>query len=80
VKKIPLPDVTIIVFDVEEMRPACPLLQATMGGIPSAAHHFDNSTWLLAPTKGMKRYKIGQRELELLRDKVEAHHRRKKRG
>lgn len=79
-KKIPLPDVTVIVFDADEVRPACPLLQAAMGGNPSVVHHFDAASWLLTPTPGMKRYEISRKELLMLREKVVANAKRKKHG
>lgn len=64
-----------IVFDAEEFRPGCALLQAALGGSPHIASLFDSSVWLLAPTPGMKTYGITKGQLAELIERVHEQHR-----
>lgn len=43
-----------LLFDADEMRPACVLLQAVAGCATYEAHRFDAASWLTHPTPGMK--------------------------
>ena len=63
-----------IAFDINEMKPGCVLLQATFDCDPHIAHKFKTEHWLLAPTPEMKVYELTPQQLEILVDKVEAHH------
>jgi hypothetical protein len=64
-----------IVYDLKLKRPACVLLQATMGGtVPDFSMRFPSEDWLLAPTKNMATYNIPDSQLEQL----EKFHKRKK--
>jgi hypothetical protein len=47
-----------IAFDIELMRPGCPIVQPVMGGNTNAADWFDPEDWLLAPTEGMRVYEL----------------------
>jgi hypothetical protein len=68
------------VYDCELCRPGCVLLQAGLGGSASLAHEFPVESWLLAPTPGLKKYKLENREqldklirltkLSMTRDKI----------
>jgi hypothetical protein len=60
--------VTNLVYDIEQRRPGCVLLQATMGGSISAASRFPTESWLLAPTDGMRRVACTDDELAILTD------------
>jgi len=62
-----------IVFDIEEMRPGCSLLQV-LGGSPGIEHAFEPSTWLLSPTPTMGLYTVTKGELVILIRKVHAFH------
>jgi hypothetical protein len=59
-----------IAFDLPQMRPACVLLQAALGGDPAAAKRFDSETWLIAPTGDMKVYEITDEQLTALVDRT----------
>lgn len=63
-----------IAFDVEEMRPACVLLQAAFGCETKVANKFPVETWLLAPTPNMRVYNATPEQLEALVKKVEEKH------
>jgi hypothetical protein len=55
-----------IVYDVDERRPGCVLLQAALGGtVPPSrfGELFDAADWLLAPTPGMKLYRVTEEQL-----------------
>lgn len=54
----------IIVIDAKLKRPACPLLQAVMGGNIHAPNLFTAASWLTSPTPDMKRYATTKEELE----------------
>lgn len=60
-----------IIFDVDEFRPACVILQAAMGGDMSAARKFPSESWLLTPTPGMRKVKVDE-DLPLLVEAVKA--------
>lgn len=47
-------DELTILFDPKLMRPGCVILQAAYGGDRRAGTIFDSSTWLVAPTDGMR--------------------------
>lgn len=50
-------DKRVIVFDIEQMRPACVILQALLGGDGEALKEFFGTEgWLVNPTPDMKRY------------------------
>ena len=55
-----------IVFDLVLKQPACPLLQAVMGGSHGIAHMFPTEVWLTSLTPDMKAYSIPEDELERL--------------
>jgi len=63
-----------IVFDVDEMKPACILLQIIMGGDQQAAHRFNPQYWLVHPTPGMKGFDLNEDQLDQLVKKVEERH------
>lgn len=46
-----------LIYDIELKRPACVLLQAAYGcgASPQALRYFGAESWLVAPTKGMRR-------------------------
>lgn len=54
-----------IAFDVDEMKPACPILQAAMGGTVSVGE-FDSKHWLTSMTPGLKLYPVTAEQLEKL--------------
>lgn len=49
-------------YDCDLKRPGCVLLQAAYEGTPSLAHMFPTESWLLAPTPGLKKYRIATRD------------------
>jgi len=57
-----------IVYDIHEMRPACALLMAAMGGTVPATL-FPSESWQLDPTK-LRGYEIADKQLA---DLVEFH-------
>jgi len=52
-----------IVYDAGLRRPACPLLQAALGGDSWIAGYFPSRLWLLAPTPDMKLYRLTEEQL-----------------
>lgn len=52
-----------LVYDMNLKRPACALLQAAYGGSPGVAGKFPAEHWLIAPTPGMKAYRLSDEEL-----------------
>ncbi len=68
-----------IVYDIKKRRPACPVLQAVMGG-DAVAQHFDAEFWLTELTPDMKLYQVSLeqlRELVILSGKVKQDDRRR---
>lgn len=57
---------TTIAYDCELYRPACPILQAALGGDVAMASRFDADYWLIEPTPGLKLYPITERQLQVL--------------
>jgi hypothetical protein len=56
-----------IVYDVDLMRPACVLIQRLYGANISTedlAMLFPAGSWLVAPTPGMRGYRVTREELE----------------
>ncbi len=60
-----------IAFDIDVMKPGCPLIQAAMGGSPGIANHFSAEDWQIAPTPGMAVYEVTPEQLIQLIEKVE---------
>jgi hypothetical protein len=55
-----------IVFDIQQMRPGCALIQAIMGGSPGVLNNFPAECWLDAPTPGMALYNVTDEQLNIL--------------
>lgn len=56
-----------VAYDVMQKKVGCALIQALMGGFTETGHNvsefFDNSTWILAPTKDMRVYSVESKEM-----------------
>lgn len=52
-----------IAFDLQAVRPACPLLQAAFGCDYQLAHLFPTEAWILQPEEGLKIYPIRTPEM-----------------
>jgi len=63
-----------IIFDIEQMKPACVLLQAAMGGDIAVANAFNSDHWLINPTPGMKCFAVTPEQLQILVQKVKDRH------
>lgn len=64
-KQVITPEHIVMVYDAELRRPACVLLQAVYGcGSANGffQHNFQPGSWLVSPTKGMKRYAATREE------------------
>ena len=59
-----------IAFDTKLMRPACVILQATLGCNPRVAHEFFSEDWLTSLTPDMKVYPVTAGQLAQLVDMV----------
>jgi len=60
-----------LVFDIDEFKPACALLQALYDATPMIAAEFDSRTWLTHPTPGMRRFTgISKEQMETLVTRV----------
>lgn len=59
-----------IAFDTKLMRPACVILQATLGCNPRVAHKFFSEDWLTSLTPDMKVYPVSESQLAQLVDMV----------
>lgn len=59
-----------IAFDTKLMRPACVILQATLGCNPRVAHEFFSEDWLTSLTPDMKVYPVTESQLAQLVDMV----------
>ena len=57
---------TLVAFDIEQMRPACVLVAAGMNASTEAAKRFPVESWLLSPTPGMRVYETTDEQLEKL--------------
>ena len=55
-----------IAFDMQKMRPGCPLVAAALGACTEAANRFNVEDWLLYPTPGMKVYDITEAQIKAL--------------
>jgi hypothetical protein len=69
-----------IVFDAKQMKPACVLLQAAMGGDTAPFNrHFGGmpELWLVAPTPDMRVYETSDDELRKIATIVEQKHLRR---
>lgn len=67
--KPPTEDPITLVYDLDLMRPACVLLQRVYGASISTADLtmlFPAHSWLVAPTPGMRGYRVTREELEQL--------------
>jgi hypothetical protein len=59
----------LIVFDIEQRRPGCVLLQVALGGdVPRDlfAELFPHTTWLVSPTDSMAAYRATDDQLRQL--------------
>lgn len=52
-----------LVYDATLMRPACPILQAVLGGDEGLSRYFSPDSWLVEPTPDMKAYLVTQEQL-----------------
>lgn len=52
-----------LVYDYKLFRPACPILQAVLGGDQGIANRFDSDTWLTEPTEHMSLIEVTETEL-----------------
>lgn len=59
-----------IAFDTKLMRPACVILQASLGCNPRVAHEFFSEDWLTSLTPDMKVYPVTAGQLAQLVDMV----------
>ena len=57
-----------IVYDADLRRPGCAIMQALGGAPSSVAQAFPTESWLLAPTPGMRVYRLKPGELAALID------------
>lgn len=60
-----------LIFDVEQKRPACVLLQAAYGcgASPRALRFFPSKSWLVSPTAGMRRIRATEEEWRQIADR-----------
>ncbi len=64
-----------IVYDCTLRRPGCVIIQAGMGGdVPDFASRFPSESWLVAPTKDMRTYKVTEDQLKKLVEMTEKAH------
>jgi hypothetical protein len=67
-----------IAFDIELMRPACPMLQAAFQCDVALADVFPEELWLTSPTKELRPYLIAHRnQLDLLLERTKLFHTKK---
>ena len=69
-----------IAYDIKLMRPACPILQVTLGGDPSVSHEFNSEHWITFPTPDLRVYNISDHQLKLLVRRTHAHREHSKEG
>lgn len=63
-----------ILYDVELMRPGCPLLAAGLGANTMICHEFDSRMWLTHPTPGLHVYELhSETQLAMLIHKTLEH-------
>ena len=65
-------DLLTIVFDVELRRPACAIVNAVLGGDHAAPMYFDPETWLVAPTPGMRPFRVRRETIESVAKQLNA--------
>lgn len=63
-----------VLFDVQEMKVGCVLLQAVYGGDRNICVDLDTQYWFLHPTPNMKLYEVTPEQRKMLIEKVKAHH------